>query len=259
MTKADDLLASLQASVKKPAPKGLDPLKAVDDLLAGLAAKPKPAKVAAKPPAAPPAPVKEERVAVAAASQEELADESLAEVFGDEQKFMDFASDLNTDLASLVADSAGLIDEAPESDAGILNDIFNEFKKGVDDQLDADDYETRYNLGIAYKEMGLVDEAIREFQVASADKGRTIECCSMLGLCFMEKGDADAAVRWFEKGLTGNGHTPEQLLGLHFDLAQALESLGDTARALEAYRKVHKQNPNHRNVGERIRKLEATV
>ena len=56
-----------------------------------------------------------------------------------------------------------------------LSDIFREFQKGVDKQLGKEDYETRYNLGIAYKEMGLVDEAIAEFQVAAKDEGRLLD------------------------------------------------------------------------------------
>lgn len=237
-TKTDDILASLQQSVKKPAAK--DPLKGLDDLLSSVGPK---GRHVAK--------------VEAARSEPETVEESLGDVFGEEQKFMELATDLSSDLASLVADTG--MDEAPESDAAILGDIFNEFKKGVDEQLDADDYETRYNLGIAYKEMGLVDEAIREFQVAGTDPTRAVECCSMLGLCFMEKGDADSAVTWFTKGLQANGQTPEQLLGLHYDLGQAFEMMGDHSSALDAYRKVHTKAPQHRNVGERIRRLEATV
>ena len=258
--RADELLASLEAQVRKPAARS-DPLKAVDDLLSSISAKPKPTRrpEPPEPPVPPrePAPAMIEDVTrVREEEPVEIVDESLSDVFGDEQRFMDMASDLSTDLASLVSDSGGLGDEAPESDATILSDIFNEFKKGVDEQLDAHDYETRYNLGIAYKEMGLVDEAIREFQVASADSSRSVECCSMLGLCFMEKGDAESAASWFKRGLGNNGQTPEQILGLHYDLGQALEMMGDHAGALDAFRKVHSRSPNHRNVAERIRRLE---
>ena len=82
-----------------------------------------------------------------------------------------------------------------------LEEIFREFKKGVEQQLSAEDYETHYNLGIAYKEMGLVDEAIGEFQLASKDAARAVECCSMLGHCFLEKGMPQLAIKWFRKGL----------------------------------------------------------
>ena len=71
-----------------------------------------------------------------------------------------------------------------------LDEMFREFKKGMEKQLGSEDYDTRYNLGIAYKEMGLLDEAIAEFQLASKDEGRLLECCSMLGSVFLGKGNA---------------------------------------------------------------------
>ena len=86
-----------------------------------------------------------------------------------------------------------------------LAEIFKEFKKGVDKQLGQEDYDTRYNLGIAYKEMGLIDEAIAEFQLAAKDANRLLECSSMLGICFLEKGMPKLAIKWFEKGLKAPG------------------------------------------------------
>ena len=114
--------------------------------------------------------------------------------------------DLGAELDGLFETQAAVAEPAAASaatdlgDAG-LADIFKEFKKGVDKQLGKEDYDTRYNLGIAYKEMGLVDEAIAEFQLAARDQGRLLECSSMLGICFLEKGMAKLAVKWFEKGL----------------------------------------------------------
>ena len=79
--------------------------------------------------------------------------------------------------------------------------------EGSRTQLGKEEYETRYNLGIAYKEMGLVDEAIAEFQLAAKDEARLLECASMLGICFIEKGMPKLAVKWFEKGLQAPGRS----------------------------------------------------
>ena len=84
-----------------------------------------------------------------------------------------------------------------------LADIFKEFKKGVDKQLGQEDYDTRYNLGIAYKEMGLIDEAIAEFQLAARTRGRLLECSSMLGICFMDKGMPKLAIEVVREGTEG--------------------------------------------------------
>ncbi len=150
--------------------------------------------------------------------------------------------------AQAVSDSLG--------EAG-LADIFREFKKGVDKQLGQEDYDTRYNLGIAYKEMGLVDEAIAEFQLAAKDAGRLLECSSMLGICFLEKGLPKLAVKWFEKGLEAPGRSEEEYLGLRYDLASAYEADGDLNRAVGILIDLHGQDPQFRDVGERLRALRA--
>jgi tetratricopeptide (TPR) repeat protein len=139
-----------------------------------------------------------------------------------------------------------------------LTDIFREFQKGVDKQLGKEDYETRYNLGIAYKEMGLVDEAIAEFQLAAKDESRLLECASMLGICFLEKGMPKLAVKWFEKGLQAQGRSEAEYQGLRYDLANALQASGEVDRALETFTELYGQNARFRDVEDRVRQLSAS-
>ncbi|HEY2944623.1 MAG TPA: tetratricopeptide repeat protein, partial [Vicinamibacteria bacterium] len=143
-------------------------------------------------------------------------------------------------------------------DAG-LADIFKEFKKGVDKQLGKEDYDTRYNLGIAYKEMGLLDEAIAEFQLAAKDEARLLECSSMLGICFMEKGMPKLAVKWFEKGLQAPGRSEEEYAGLRYDLAMAYEADGETKKALSLFTDLYGQDANFRDVAAKVRELRGAV
>lgn len=168
--------------------------------------------------------------------------------------------DLGAELGDLFGAQSAVADErsAPRGtdlgDAG-LADIFKEFKKGVDKQLGKEDYDTRYNLGIAYKEMGLIDEAIAEFQLAAKDDGRILECSSMLGICFLEKGMPKLAVKWFEKGLLAPGRSDEEYQGLRYDLASALEAAGETDRALGVYTELYGQDANFRDVANKVREL----
>ena len=75
--------------------------------------------------------------------------------------------------------------------------------------------------------MGLVDEAIAEFQLAAKDESRLLECSSMLGICFLEKGMPKLAVKWFEKGLDrARAAREEEYQGLRYDLAMAHEAVG---------------------------------
>jgi tetratricopeptide (TPR) repeat protein len=171
------------------------------------------------------------------------------------------AFDLASELGGLFGAQPAVAEEpgsaAPTTDLGdaSLADIFREFQKGVDKQLGKEDYETRYNLGIAYKEMGLVDEAIAEFQLAAKDEARLLECASMLGICFIEKGMPKLAVKWFEKGLQAPGRTEEEYQGLRYDLASALEQAGENGKALALFTELYGQDASFRDVADKVRQL----
>ncbi|MEO8359672.1 MAG: tetratricopeptide repeat protein, partial [Vicinamibacteria bacterium] len=171
--------------------------------------------------------------------------------------------DLGAELSALF-DAQPALEEAPLDtsrsssfeDQG-LQDVFNEFKKGVDSQLGEGDYDTRYNLGIAYKEMGLVDEAIAEFQLAAKDPKRSLECSSMIGICFMEKGMPDIAVQWYERGLQVPDRAPEEYRGLRYDLGMAWESAGDIGKARITFGDLVREDPSFRDVSEKLRELQS--
>ncbi len=140
-----------------------------------------------------------------------------------------------------------------------LQDVFDAFKKGVDSQLGEGDFDTRYNLGIAYKEMGLIDEAIAEFQLAAKDPKRSLECSSMIGICFMEKGMADVAVQWYEKGLQVQGRDPEEYRGLRYDLGMAWEAAGELTKAKATFSDLVREDPSFRDASDKLRALQSRV
>jgi pilus assembly protein FimV len=176
-------------------------------------------------------------------------------LFADEQHFFNLADELEKDLAEQapVANAPAM---GPEGEAS-LEEIFREFKKGVEQQLSPEDYETHSNLGIAYKEMGLIDEAIGEFQLASKDPGRAVECCSMLGLCFLEKGMPQLAIKWYRKGLETGDIKETETMGLLYDLAGVYQSTGDMDNAYRTFLEVYGLDAGFRDVAERVRELEA--
>ncbi len=195
----------------------------------------------------------EEPVTSSPSKPNAVDDESL---FVDEQKFFNLAEELEKELSDdIVAPEPAEI-STPQGEVS-LEEIFREFKKGVEQQLSAEDYETHYNLGIAYKEMGLVDEAIGEFQLASKDPGRTIECCSMLGHCFLEKGMPQLAVKWFRKGLETPAIGDAATAGMLYDLATVYQDTGETDLAYQTFQEVYGLNANYRDVVQRVRDLEA--
>jgi len=171
-------------------------------------------------------------------------------LFADEDNFFDLAAELESELAD-EEESISLSEEEQS-----LEEIFKEFKKGVEQQLDSEDYDTHYNLGIAYKEMGLIDEAIGEFQLASKDPKRAVECASMLGLCFLEKGMPQLAIKWYRKGLEMPEITEEEHVGLLYDLGSAYQEVGDTDQAQKAFMEVYGMNSTYRDIVTRIKALE---
>jgi tetratricopeptide (TPR) repeat protein len=171
-------------------------------------------------------------------------------LFADEDDFFDLAAELESELEE-ESEEVSLSEEEQS-----LEEIFKEFKKGVEQQLDSEDYDTHYNLGIAYKEMGLIDEAIGEFQLASKDPKRAVECASMLGLCFLEKGMPQLAIKWYRKGLEMPEITPEEHVGLLYDLGSAFVEVGDTDNAQKAFVEVYGLNSNYRDIVTRIKQLE---
>ena len=105
--------------------------------------------------------------------------------------------------------------------------------------------------------MGLVDEAIGEFQLASKDAARAVECCSMLGHCFLEKGMPQLAVKWFRKGVETPTITEVETSGMLYDLATVYQDTGDTDLAYKTFLEVYGRNTNYRDVAQRVKDLEA--
>src|SRR5688500_17696445 len=107
--------------------------------------------------------------------------------------------------------------------------------------------------------MGLIDEAIAEFQLAAKDEARILECSSMLGICFLEKGMPKLAVKWFEKGLKAPGRSDDEYAALRYDLAAAHEAAGEVDRALSLFTDLYGQDANFRDVAAKVRELGAAL
>jgi tetratricopeptide (TPR) repeat protein len=157
---------------------------------------------------------------------------------------------------------------APAVSSGIdqgLADIFEEFRAEAEGEGAStnEDYETHFNMATAYKEMDLLDEAIREFQTAASLTGsadgtpRYFHCCNLLGHCFMQKGMPQAAVLWFKKGLQVPGRNAEELKALQYELGSAYEQMGDVAGAVTAFTEVYGVDVGYRDIADRLASLQA--
>jgi tetratricopeptide (TPR) repeat protein len=152
-------------------------------------------------------------------------------------------------------------------DAG-LAEIFEEYRASSESEGEAaanGDYETHYNLGLAYKDMDLFEDALEEFQMAAnltspADgTGRYLQCCNLLGHCFVQTGAPEVAVKWFAKGLSAAHVSDEERMALTYEIAGAYEQAGDLHHALESFTEVYGNNVSYRNVNERVKTLKTRL
>lgn len=133
--------------------------------------------------------------------------------------------------------------------------VFAQFKKGVERVVSADDADTHYDLGIAYKEMGLTDDAMSEFMVAAQAPRKQCLAQTMVGLCLMEKGDPGSAIPWFEQALAAPLRSDREEMGLFYELGNACELTGNLATALEYFQMAERRDARFRDVQERIARL----
>ena len=141
----------------------------------------------------------------------------------------------------------------------LVDGLLKEFQKGVREQLDEKDYETHYNLGIAYKEMELYDEAIQEFRLTAREPKRALECADLVGLCYLAKGQPEKAIQDMQAGLEIGGHPPEAYHSLRYDLGTAYEKLGDLGTALEQFEILQSEGAHFRDIQARLEALRGRV
>ncbi|MGH7590866.1 MAG: tetratricopeptide repeat protein, partial [Gemmatimonadales bacterium] len=152
------------------------------------------------------------------------------------------ADDGFVDLGALVMDDdAGpkntrmrVGDEEPTGDEQKdFQEMLAQFKQGIDKSVDVEDFQTHYDLGVAFKEMGLLDEAIAEFQKAlRAPEGR-MRASEALGMAFYDKGQFAVAEAILKRAIEGISGPDDQKLGLLYWLGRADEAQqkGTEARA----------------------------
>jgi tetratricopeptide (TPR) repeat protein len=151
-------------------------------------------------------------------------------------------------------------------DAGIdLAEMFGELKQDLESgsSTTEEDPETHYNLGIAFREMGLLDEAIGELQKTcqAVDRGhpfpQVMQTYTWLAQCFLDKGVPEAAIRWYQKALAVATIDEDTRTALHYELAAAYEASGDRPSALKHFMEVYGRNIDYRDVAERIKPLKS--
>ena len=161
-------------------------------------------------------PVMDESGAAPAAAEE-------AALFGEEEP----------QIGGAVFDLAGVLEEELD-----FEPILTAGAVRLEEQVAEGDAETHYDLGLAYKEMGLYDEAIAEMRLAAAAPHLTLSCVTLQGICYREKGDSTMAETMFRRAVDLPGISPDESVGPKYELALLYEATGRLEEAVHLYREV---------------------
>jgi hypothetical protein len=173
-----------------------------------------------------------------------------------EDEFVDLGSWLRDDEP--VRSTRMVTSEAPPSgdEQADFDEMLRRFKQGVAANVEEEDYASHYDLGVAYKEMGLVDEAIAEFQKSLRGESHRVRSYEALGQCFVEKGQLQVAVTLLRRALETTGADDQQLVGVLYLLGYASEVMARHADAVSYYQRVFAVDIEFRDVAQRVAALE---
>jgi tetratricopeptide (TPR) repeat protein len=137
-----------------------------------------------------------------------------------------------------------------------FQDMLRKFKQGIAENVEEEDHQSHYDLGVAYKEMGLLDEAIAEFQKALRAPVNRVPTYEALGQCFIEKDQFPMAATILSRALAEKGMIDDQLVGVLYLLGLCAEARGQVDAALDYYQRVFVVDITFRDVGERLASIE---
>ncbi len=142
-------------------------------------------------------------------------------------------------------------DEQADFDA-----LLRHFKEGVARSLGEDDHESHYDLGVAFKEMGLLDDAIEEFQKALRSRSHRLPAYEALGQCFVEQGRHQVATTVLSRALHEPGLDDEQRVGVLYLLAYSCEAMQRWDEARSYYQRVYATDIHFRDAAARLAALD---
>ncbi len=144
----------------------------------------------------------------------------------------------------------------PQSEDDVnFSEMLDQFKSKVAEAIEKEDASSHYDLGCAFRDMGLIDEAVAEFQIAARTIEHRLRAIEMLGSCFLDKEDYRIALKVLSRALQVPGYRDEELVGIFYALGLANEALGHTATALEWYERVIGCDVGFKDAAERVSAL----
>jgi len=153
------------------------------------------------------------------------------------------------------ADTSGPADQYAETETAPYGDDVPFSEKPLEPSDIEEDYESHYMAGIEYRQNGLFDDAIREFQIAAKDPETRVLALRMIASCYMEKNEYSLAIDEFNKILETMSPEETNYLRIKYELAEAYMRSDNTDKAIEIYIEIHERDPEFRDVFDKIQTL----
>ncbi len=173
--------------------------------------------------------------------------------------FFDLAERINEELEA-IEDVMSLQKERISSTSEKpLQEIIKEFRKDFSERMHEASDESRYNLGIAFMEQGLYDEAIDEFKLASRESFLTVDCFLSISFCFQSKKNYGEAIKWVQKAMDISEKDSTQFYSLKYELASLFEAMGEYLKAMQTFIEVKEWKSDFRDVGQRLKNVATKI
>lgn len=176
---------------------------------------------------------------------ENIKAQEMFSAFEQPQDYIDLGEVLRTELE----------DEKKSDSIQSIEGLISQFRREVFESIGEGDFRSRYDLGVAYKGMGLYQEAIEEFEIAAKDPELRLKAYEMIGSCFLERGKVDDAVKILSAGLKITNRPAREYFGIHFLLGNCYEKMKKMKEALKSYMYAYKLDKTVPDLTRRINDL----
>lgn len=144
---------------------------------------------------------------------------------------------------------------ADNPDPSNLDDVFRDFREEVSRQSESDEADQRYKVALTYRDMGMIDDAVRELEQAARSPRLRFDASALLARLLRDRGEVAHAIDWFERAAEAPAPTPEAGRQLLYELGQALEMSGESARALAVYLELQADAGEYHDTAARVARL----
>ena len=158
-----------------------------------------------------------------------------------QEELIDIAQAITQELEAMDFLGEEEIKESSKEDMELIKQLSSSMSASIEEE----DYQTHFDLGVAYFKMGMFDEALAEFQVSAKSPEKRLESLELMGICLFEKGLYEQAIETFQRGLNEKGYPPEKYLGLKYHLAKVYEVLGNQKEAQRLLDEIKKVDPDY--------------